>query len=192
MLLFCGGIPTWILFINIFIKSSIVWILIPYDMFINNICLFLIYSENQYLYKLLFLNCHKGFFHCCFFLQSDEQSDNDKQIPIPSKSFDASKSSQDDDKDALDEKYEHQVPQPNDYNIPPPPMANCVPLQAPNNPYGQYLNVQLADHGYKDSKNEGGFGMNLQRMQNQNNDAKSYASSVDFSHSNIIKGIVMN
>merc|ERR1712130_1041787 len=114
MLLFCGSIPTWILFINVFIKSSIVWILIPYDMFINNLCLFLIYSENQYLYKLLF--------HYCFFLQNDENIDNDKQIPIPSKSFDASKSSQDDDKDELDEKYDHQIPEPSNYNIPPPPI----------------------------------------------------------------------
>jgi len=41
-------------------------VLIPYDMFLNNICLFLIFPENKYLYTLLCFNCHRVLFERCF------------------------------------------------------------------------------------------------------------------------------
>merc|ERR1712176_516372 len=89
MLLFCGSIPTWILFINIFMKSAIVWILIPYDMFTNNLCLFLLYKENKDLYDLLCVNCHKLLFYQCFFPHFRKRSNyNDNQLEIIGTSHD--------------------------------------------------------------------------------------------------------
>ena len=48
-------------------KITIVWIIIPYDMLCNNICLFLLYQENTKLYNLLCFNCHRLTSNQCFF-----------------------------------------------------------------------------------------------------------------------------
>ena len=67
LLLFCGSVPTWLLFVNIFMESAMVWLLLPVDMFVNNACLFLLLPENDAAYHFLCRGCHRVLLDHCFF-----------------------------------------------------------------------------------------------------------------------------
>jgi len=75
MLLFMGSVSTWALFLNIFLKSPVVWLLLPYDLLLNNLCLFLLFPQNHSLYVLLCFNCHQFTLFQCFFPNLKSYSD---------------------------------------------------------------------------------------------------------------------
>ena len=61
------SLSTWSLFGSIFLKAPIVWFMIPYDLLFNNLCLFFLFPEGQWLYSRIFFCCHGVSSRQCFF-----------------------------------------------------------------------------------------------------------------------------